>query len=82
MKYILLTFLLATSYAMAEETKVVYIEDDRYTWNITVENCEIDPTKPVKVLNKRDQFPTTKIVVRQNGRVQRCDVKRINVSVA
>jgi len=67
-------------YTLAAETKTVHIQDKNMTWNITVANCDIDTSKEVVVVKR--SLPSQKVVIRQGGKVQRCDVKRINVLIA
>lgn len=84
MKYLASLLLLTSTFAYAnhEETKIVYVEEDKYTWAITVENCTIDPTQPVKILTKQRHFPVDKVIVKQGRKTMQCEVEKINIVVA
>ena len=83
MKYLAALLLFTTSLAFAQDEpkKVVQVQDRNFAWTIHVENCNIDPTLPVKVLTKQRNFPAEKIIVTQKGKRMRCDVERINVVI-
>ena len=84
MKNLILALLVSITplYALANETQqVVHIQDKNKTWDITVVNCDIDPEKEVVVV-KRGPFPNERITIKQDGKVQRCEVIRINVLIA
>ena len=79
MKLFTLLIMLVPSIVFAQEpTKVIQVADNQYHWEITVENCAIDPDAKTTFV-KKPRLPQEKIIVRQNGRVQRCDVKQINI---
>ena len=79
--FILLTMLIPTV-AMAQEDKAtIEVADNKYQWSISVDNCPIDKTKKVTIL-ERPTLPKSKVLIRQGKKTFRCNVKEINVTVA
>jgi len=80
MKYFtLLTMLLLPTLAMAEE-RTILVADNNYHWSFKVENCPIDPNKRTTVI-KKPSLPKDKVVIRQDGKTYRCEIKEITIVV-
>ena len=80
MKYLASLLLLLPALAFGQELMTVKVIDDNHRWSIQVENCNINPNEEVKVIKR--SWPAEKILLRQGGRVFRCDVKRIEVLIS
>lgn len=82
MKMFILLTMLVPAFALAQEDKAtIEVADNKYQWSISVDNCPIDKTKKVTIL-ERPTLPKSKVLVRQGKKTFRCNVKEINVTVA
>ena len=81
MKHLALLLLLtSTTLAHAETQKhQVVVKEDKFTWTITVDNCNIDKTIPVKILTKKRSFPSENVTISQGQKKMRCAVEQIEV---
>lgn len=77
MKLIVALLLITSNFAYANQTTIAIL-DKSYQWEIQVENCSLDPEKKAVVLSK-PKIPYEKIMIKQDKKLHRCDVKRVEI---